>query len=95
MSRLSQAAAKLRERADALNAKAEAAEARAKIAANKKLTHRKIVLGGFFFSVLGPNLEKLPPEWRERMDKYHTRASDRRALGLAELPTDIPSPSRQ
>lgn len=81
----------LRERARQLLAQAAAKDARKKTAERKAEVHRKIVLGGFFLSMLGGDLSRMTPEMRAKLDKGVRRPSDRRALGLPEL-TPPPSP---
>jgi hypothetical protein len=76
----------LRERARALLAQAAAKEGRKKAVDRKAETHRKIVLGGFFLSLVGGDLSRMTPETRARLDKAILRPHDRRALGLPELP---------
>ncbi len=77
----------LRERARALLARAAVKDARASAALRKQETHKKIVAGGFFLSLVGADLSRLTPELRAKMDREIRRPHDRRALGLTELST--------
>jgi hypothetical protein len=81
----------LRERARALLARAAAKDARASAVLRKRETHKKIVAGGFFLSLVGADLSRLTPELRAKMEREITRPHDRRALGLTELSTSTQS----
>lgn len=75
---------KLKQQRDALNARIQAAEARAKSSERKKDTRRKILVGAFYLDQALGNR----PQWAElqqHMDKYLTRDSDRQLFELPPL----------
>lgn len=91
MPKAKQTADVMRERARALLARAAAKDARANAVLRKKETHKKIVAGGFFLSLVGADLSRLTPEVRAKMERDIQRPHDRRALGLPPLPTPTQS----
>lgn len=87
MPRTKQTPEVLRERARALLARAAAKDARLNAAQRRQETHKKIVAGAFFLSLVGSDLSRLTPEVRAKLERDIRRPHDRRALGLTPLPT--------
>lgn len=75
----------LRDRARALLAQAAAQDARNRSAERKADTRRKIILGGYFLSLVGGDISKISPDILAKLSSGIRRPSDRRALGLLPL----------